>query len=132
MVTIFRGNRHHVNPSCQSNVSDWVARVALLSHLGLLPLSVITPNAIGGIAISHRYRYRDRNRAFWPRHPLSTFLTLARRTCRQMPSCAPSFCFACTLAVFALALRVYLVRARLCALSFQSSRAHGRRRPLRP
>eukprot|EP00965_Chrysotila_dentata_P216771 6189572-Pleurochrysis_carterae.AAC.2 len=50
-----------------------------------------------------------------------------------MLSPAPSLCFSCNLAVFALAPLVYLARARPLRFRFSSSRAHGRRRrPLRP
>eukprot|EP00965_Chrysotila_dentata_P216770 6189572-Pleurochrysis_carterae.AAC.1 len=81
MISIFRGKRHHVDPSCRSDASDRAARgilhippAALIAAAilvdstrnfgdlycrlfhpirALLPsLSVITPNAIGGIAIS--------------------------------------------------------------------------------
>eukprot|EP00965_Chrysotila_dentata_P259161 6213464-Pleurochrysis_carterae.AAC.5 len=34
MVSIIRGNRHHVKVSCQSDASDWAARVALIPYLG--------------------------------------------------------------------------------------------------
>eukprot|EP00965_Chrysotila_dentata_P088704 2928761-Pleurochrysis_carterae.AAC.1 len=50
-----------------------------------------------------------------------------------MPSRAPSFHFACTLAVFVPASNVYLARARPLCSEFPVFRAHSRRRrPLRP
>eukprot|EP00965_Chrysotila_dentata_P145236 4797051-Pleurochrysis_carterae.AAC.1 len=43
-----------------------------------------------------------------------------------MPSCSISLCFVCTVAVLALALHVYLARARPLRSEFPVLRAHGR------
>eukprot|EP00965_Chrysotila_dentata_P101931 3364461-Pleurochrysis_carterae.AAC.1 len=47
MVSVIRGNHHHDKHSCQSDVSDWAARVVLTSYLGptYMP-SLETQNAL--------------------------------------------------------------------------------------
>eukprot|EP00965_Chrysotila_dentata_P026998 896053-Pleurochrysis_carterae.AAC.1 len=76
MVFIIRGNLQHVKRSCRSDASDWVTG----KNPHIPPSAVMTLNAIGGIAISYRYRYRARPFTVLPSRPIIDFLSLAAST----------------------------------------------------
>eukprot|EP00965_Chrysotila_dentata_P206183 6183397-Pleurochrysis_carterae.AAC.6 len=77
MVSIIRGNWHHVKHSCRSDASD---RVTGLSEFirEIIVSSVIAPNEIGATAISYRYRYRPGLSTVLPSSPIVHRFVLIR------------------------------------------------------